>query len=437
MKPLAIGMLGLGTVGSGVAKIILQPQGRHPILSMLALKKVAVRTLDKPRDIEIPTGCYTTDPQEVIHHPDIDIVVEVMGRIDPTFQLLMQAIEHGKHIVTANKSLLAAHGAELLNHAASHNVHVAFEAAVAGGIPIIQALTQSLGANRLRAMTGIINGTTNYILTQMSERNWTYQDALIDAQAKGYAEDPPDFDVSGRDAAEKLAILTQIGFGKTVNIQDALDRCTTGIDQTVISDLDIQYAIALGYRIKLLATSEIKGDGSLLFHVGPSLVSIQHPLASVNDVFNAIFIQGDPVDELMFYGRGAGQGPTASAVVADLIQIATRIQPIPDAHSVGLPAFQSQPLASDPISNELYRRYYLRIRVNDGLRGVGGITSLLEKSLINPSVVRKEKDQVGQTEIIVITEQTSYTTILSAVKTIESLPYVLKANVPLPILTKD
>ncbi len=427
-----LGMLGMGTVGRGVGKILTHPQQRDPLLQTLGIKSIAVSSLTKPRapGKELPPHFqYTEDPNAVVTDPDVDIVVEVMGKIEPTYSLLLKAIQNGKHVVTANKSLIAAHGSQLLAAAADRGVQIRFEAAVAGGIPVIQALNQSLGANQIQSITGIINGTTNYILTLMTDQNKGYEEALQEAQAKGYAEDPPDFDVSGRDAAEKLAILSAIGLGKAVDINYVLEHCTVGIHHTV-SHLDIQYARQLGYRIKLLATSELQSNENLLLHIGPSLVANDHPLASVNDAYNAVFIQGDPVEDLMFYGRGAGEGPTASAIVADIINV---VKTCDTRNPITSSPLSSVDFVNKP-SSDLYRSYYLRILLDGIERGVGGITTLLEKFMIIPSIIRKETDSEGNPEIIVITQASSGSVIAAAARTINSLPYVKQVGSPFPIL---
>ena len=320
--PIGIGLLGLGTVGAGVADILLSPQGRHPLVTDLQLRQVAVRDLNRPRPIPLSEDLLTTDAAAVVANPDVDLVVEVMGGLEPARSLILAAIEAGKPVVTANKAVIARHGAEIAAAAAERGVYVLMEAAVGGGIPILEPLKQSLGGNRIERVSGIINGTTNYILTRMAEEGASYDDVLADAQALGYAEADPAADVEGGDAADKIAILTGLAFGGLVN-REAIP--TEGIN--TLQTLDINYAKELGFVVKLLAIAERHGSDSdgtevLDVRVHPTLVPKDHPLAGVNGVNNAILVEGEPVGRVMFYGPGAGAGPTASAVVADILNIA-------------------------------------------------------------------------------------------------------------------
>ena len=320
--PIGIGLLGLGTVGAGVADILLSPQGRHPLVTDLQLRQVAVRDLNRPRPIPLSEDLLTTDAAAVVANPDVDLVVEVMGGLEPARSLILAAIEAGKPVVTANKAVIARHGAEIAAAAAERGVYVLMEAAVGGGIPILEPLKQSLGGNRIERVSGIINGTTNYILTRMAEEGASYGDVLADAQALGYAEADPAADVEGGDAADKIAILTGLAFGGLVN-REAIP--TEGIN--TLQTLDIDYAKELGFVVKLLAIAERHGSDSdgtevLDVRVHPTLVPKDHPLAGVNGVNNAILVEGEPVGRVMFYGPGAGAGPTASAVVADILNIA-------------------------------------------------------------------------------------------------------------------
>ena len=320
--PIGIGLLGLGTVGAGVADILLSPQGRHPLVTDLQLRQVAVRDLNRPRPIPLSEDLLTTDAAAVVANPNVDLVVEVMGGLEPARSLILAAIEAGKPVVTANKAVIARHGAEIAAAAAERGVYVLMEAAVGGGIPILEPLKQSLGGNRIERVSGIINGTTNYILTRMAEEGASYGDVLADAQALGYAEADPAADVEGGDAADKIAILTGLAFGGLVN-REAIP--TEGIN--TLQTLDINYAKELGFVVKLLAIAERHGSDSdgtevLDVRVHPTLVPKDHPLAGVNGVNNAILVEGEPVGRVMFYGPGAGAGPTASAVVADILNIA-------------------------------------------------------------------------------------------------------------------
>jgi homoserine dehydrogenase len=322
---IGIGLLGLGTVGAGVAGILASPGGRHPLVGELELRRVAVRDPHRPRALELPAELLCTDANAVVDDPAVDIVVEVMGGLEPARSLILRAIAAGKPVVTANKAVIARYGQEIAAAAAAKGVYVLIEAAVGGGIPIIEPLKQSLGANRIQRVSGIINGTTNYILSRMAAEGAAYADVLADAQRLGYAEADPAADVQGGDAADKIAILSGLAYGGPIE-RAAIP--TEGIDR--LDARDVAYAAQLGYVVKLLAVAQHLGaanqEGSdcqlLDVRVHPTLLPKQHPLAGVHGVNNAILVEGDPVGQVMFYGPGAGAGPTASAVVADILNIA-------------------------------------------------------------------------------------------------------------------
>ncbi len=314
-----IGLLGLGTVGTGTANIILDPLGRNPLVQELSIHRVGVRSLDKPRHVSLSPDVMTTDLESIVSDPNIDIVVELLGGLEPARTLILQAIAHKKHVVTANKAVIARYGDEIYEAANQAGVYVLLEAAVGGGIPVIKPLKQSIGANRVNSIVGIVNGTTNYILSQMTTYGADFAEVLREAQQLGYAEADPTADVDGLDAADKIAILASIGFGGRVQREDVYCE---GIRQ--INAVDIQYADRLGFVIKLLAIAKgSQGEESetLQLRVHPTLVAKSHPLASINGVFNAILVEADPLGQVMFYGPGAGAGPTASAVVSDILNI--------------------------------------------------------------------------------------------------------------------
>lgn len=315
---IGIGLLGFGTVGTGTAEILLTPQGRHPLLGEVSLRKAGVRSLDKPRKVALPADCLTTDLQSIVQDPDIDIVVELLGGLEPARTLILEAIANGKHIVTANKAVIAKYGEEIFTAANKAGVYVLLEAAVGGGIPIIKPLKQSLGVNRISRVIGIINGTTNYILTQMAQHGADFGDVLKDAQELGYAEADPSADVDGGDAADKISILASLAFGGRIRREDVYCE---GIRS--ISAADISFAQKLGFVIKLLAIAERPDleEDALQLRVHPTLVPEDHPLASVNGVFNAILVEGEPLGQVMLYGPGAGAGATASAVVSDIVHV--------------------------------------------------------------------------------------------------------------------
>ncbi len=319
-----IGLLGLGTVGTGTADILLNPHGRHPLLQDLTIHKVGVKSLDKPRQVSLAPDTLTTDLESIVTDSEIDIVVELIGGLELARSLILTAIAHGKHIVTANKAVIARYGPEIYAAANKAKVYVLLEAAVGGGIPIVEPLKQSLGANRIENIIGIVNGTTNYILTQMTENGADFADVLKEAQALGYAEADPTADVEGLDAADKIAILASLAFGGKVKREDVYSEGITAITST-----DIDYADKLGFVIKLLAIAHKLPDSDpvmLQLRVHPTFVPKSHPLANVNGVFNAILVEGDPLGQVMFYGPGAGAGATASAVVADIMNIVGVLQ---------------------------------------------------------------------------------------------------------------
>jgi len=312
-KKVSIGLLGLGTVGSGVVKVLNKFEN-------IEIKKIAVKNLDKTRNIEnLNPEILTTNPETIANDPDIQSVVEVIGGISPALELITKAIENGKHIVTANKELIAKHGKVLFNLAKKHNVVILYEAAVAGGIPIVMPIVQSLAGNKISKIAGILNGTTNYILTKMEEEGSSFEQVLKEAQDLGYAEADPAGDVQGHDAAYKVAILASIAFNKRININDIYKE---GISN--ISPEDIKHANNFGYKIKLIALAQDVGE-ALDVRVHPMLVPKKHPLASINDVLNAVVVEGDAVGRVMFSGPGAGEFPTASSVAGDVLSLAGEI----------------------------------------------------------------------------------------------------------------
>lgn len=416
-----IGMLGLGTVGGGVAKIILSPPGRTPLLSQVELVRVGVRDINKARQNPLPSEKLTTQLEEVVTDPEIELVVEVIGGLEPARTLILKAIEHGKHIVTANKSLIATHGSEIFALAKDKGVCIAFEAAVGGGIPIIQCLQQSLGANKIKGITGIVNGTTNYILSQMTQKGVSFDDALKEAMQKGYAEANPTADVDGIDAAEKLAILTLVGFGTKVDCQKIFK---TGIRS--ISQRDIIYAKGMNYTIKLLANARLNEDNSLQLNVEPHFVNNTHPLASVNDVFNAIFLEGDPVGQLMLYGQGAGEGATASAVVSDIVNIVSSVATWQN--------IQANPNDMGAISQEINSNFYLRILTEKRATAAGAIAWSLGDFNVPPMSVQQQITEDGMLEIAIVTESVFRSTLDNAISSIRGLPYVKEVANVMPIL---
>jgi homoserine dehydrogenase len=420
VKPINVGLLGIGTVGGGTFTVLRRNQeeitrraGRGIIIKMIADKDVA-----KARTIAGKNVLVTDDPLEVIKHPEIDIVIELIGGTTVARQLVLKAIENGKHVVTANKALLAKHGNEIFAAAQKHGVMVAFEAAVAGGIPIIKALREGLTANRVEWIAGIINGTSNYILSQMREKGVSFAAALKQAQELGYAETDPTFDIEGIDAAHKLAILAAISFGIPMQFEKAY---TEGIAK--LTSEDIRYAEELGYRIKLLGITKRVTNGIEL-RVHPTLIPARRLIANVEGVMNAIMVKGDAVGATMYYGAGAGAEPTASAVVADLVDV-TRMHTADPQHRVPHLAFQPDQMSDLPIlpMEEVQTSYYLRLRAFDKPGVLADITRILADSHISiDAMVQKEPSEgEEQVDIIMLTHETVEKHINAAIKKIEKL----------------
>jgi len=421
---IGIGLLGLGTVGSGVAAILATPAGRHPLVGELELRRVAVRDLNRPRTVELAAELLSTDPEAVVDDPAVDIVVEVMGGLEPARSLILRAIAAGKPVVTANKAVIARYGEEIAAAAAKRGVYVLIEAAVGGGIPIIEPLKQSLGGNRIQRVSGIINGTTNYILSRMAAEGAAYADVLAEAQRLGYAEADPAADVQGGDAADKIAILAGLAYGGSVP-REAIP--TEGIDQ--LDARDVSYAAQLGYVVKLLAVAQAmpsdQAEQLLDVRVHPTLLPKTHPLAGVNGVNNAILVEGDPVGQVMFYGPGAGAGPTASAVVADILNIAgirqatgdntqARLDPLLAAGS-----WRSCRLVESSVTSH---RNYVRLRTSDRAGVIGAIGSCFGETGVSiQSIVQFETQSAGDAEIVVITHDVCEANFRQALAAIEAL----------------
>jgi len=407
-----IGLLGLGTVGTGTAKILLDPVQRHPLVKELELYRVGVKSLAKPRDMDLPSGVVTTDLEAIVTDPDIDIVVEVIGGLEPARSLILKAIAHGKHVVTANKAAIARYGDEIFAAAEKSGVYVLLEAAVGGGIPVIEPLKQSLCSNRIQAVMGIVNGTTNYILTRMKNEGADFADVLADAQQLGYAEADPTADVDGLDAADKISILASLAFGGRIKLPEVYCE---GIRQ--VSAADIAYADKLGFVIKLIAIAKRDAQISannpeqLQVRVHPTLVPKAHPLASVNDVNNAILVEGDPIGQVMFFGPGAGAGPTASAVVSDILNIAAilKVERGSTKQANGLPlldpllACSHQHYCAIAPMADLTTRFYARFLTKDTPGVIGKLGTCFGDHRVSlESVV--QTDVRGETaEIVVVT----------------------------------
>ena len=430
MEPYGIALIGCGTVGSGVAKLLLQESQRLESRAgrPLQLRHVVVQNPDKPRPVPIPPKLITTDFGKVLADPQVQLVVEVVGGIDWAKQAILDALAAGKDVVTANKALLALHGEEMFNAGRQHDRSIAFEAAVAGGVPIVDAIGESLAANQISGILGILNGTSNYILTGMSKQGRSYEEVLAEAQEHGYAEADPTFDVDGTDAAHKLAILAQIAFGVTVPFAE-IDRI--GISH--IEQADIRYADELGYTIKLLAEAWME-ENQLALHVAPVLLRHRAPLAQVLGTYNAIQVVGDAVGDTIFYGQGAGMMPTASAVVADIIGMAVgRAQR----------TFQTLRLWSGAAHDIVIRpktsvasRYSLRMLVEDRPGVMADVARVLAKHEISiMSVIQHEPTTENDTavQLIIMTHIIETGIFQKAVQELEALPAVLGPGVYFPV----
>ncbi|MEA5418550.1 homoserine dehydrogenase [Spirulina sp. CCNP1310] len=422
-----IGLLGLGTVGTGTAAILLDPPGRSPLIAALNICRVGVKSLDKPRSVALDPACLTTDLEAIATDPEIDIIVELIGGTERARSLILMAIAAGKHIVTANKAVLARHGDEIFTAAQKAGVYVFLEAAVGGGIPIIQPLKQSLVSNRIQRVTGIINGTTNYILTQMQEAGADFADVLAEAQALGYAEADPTADVDGFDAADKIAILASLAFGGRVRYED-IER--EGI--RTIGKADINYARQLGFTIKLLAIAQWdQPQNSLHLRVGPTLVSKHHPLASVNGVFNAILVEADPLGQVMFYGPGAGQGATASAVVADLLNLVALLESKGEQPHPMLHCHHDHYAPITPIE-AVESRFYVRFLCGDRPGVIGHLGTCFGDAGVSLESIVQIGYQQGEAEVVVVThdvQEGHFRAALTAIHDFEAVDDIRVATV--------
>ena len=421
MKPIKVGIAGMGVVASGVVKVLERNQteiarraGRG-----IEVTVVAERTPNKAAHLEARGVQVVSDLSALASHPNVDIVVELMGGYEPARTFVLEAIANGKHVVTANKALLAVHGNEIFKAAQDKGVTVAFEAAVAGGIPVIKALREGLSANRIEWIAGIINGTTNFILTQMREKGWTFADALKVAQELGYAEADPTFDVEGVDAAHKITLMSSLAFGVPINFEAA---SIEGISQ--LAAQDISYAEKFGYRIKLLGIAK-RTDAGIELRVHPTLIPEQQLIANVNGVMNAVMIKGDAVGSTLYYGAGAGSEPTGSAVVADLVDV-TRLHTADPEHRVPHLAFQPDALENIPMLplSAVKTRYYLRMTVQDKTGVLADVTRILaDRNISVDAMMQSEADDTAhEAQIVIMTHECIESDIDAAREAIKALP---------------
>lgn len=411
-----VGLLGLGTVGTGVLRILQENKEfiERKLGVGIEVKKVLVRNLGKARKLAVDPELLTDNYLDIINDPEIKICIELIGGVEPTKQYVLEAIEAGKNIITANKDLIAAEGKELFEKAGEKQVDIRFEASVAGGIPIIRPLKVCLAANRIYEIMGIINGTTNYILTKMTQDGSNFQDVLKEAQELGYAEADPTADVGGFDAARKLAILASISFNSRVSLKDVY---VEGI--TKITAADIGYAKELGYLIKLLGIAK-ETDGQIEARVHPVFIPKTHPLAAVNDAFNAIFIKSDAVGEAMFYGPGAGEMPTASAVMGDVVQVARNV--VGGTTGFGIcTCYEDKKVKS---MGEIEAEYYIRLTVKDQPGVLASIASVFGNQGVSIGSVIQKKHGGEEAEIVLITHRVKEQFIQDALKIVEGLSTV-------------
>jgi homoserine dehydrogenase len=423
-----LGILGLGTVGTGTVQLLQDKVGRHPLLQEIEIYRVGVRSLTKPRAVELSPEVITTDLEAIVNDPAVDIVVELMGGLEPARTLILTAINNGKHVVTANKAVISRFGAEIFTSANQAGVYVLLEAAVGGGIPVIQPLKQSLSVNRISAIMGIVNGTTNYILTRMQTDGSEFDDVLADAQRLGYAEADPTADVDGLDAGDKIAILASLGFDGRINREDVYCE---GIRQ--VTKTDIAYSAKLGFVIKLLGIAQhLDTDNSQLsVRVHPTLVPQNHPLASINGVYNAILIEGEPIGQVMLFGPGAGAGATASAVSSDILNLVATLK-TNTAKPNPLLACRHQHYSQITPISELVTRFYARFLSKDQAGVIGRLGTCFGNYGVSLESVVQTGFQGELAEIVVVThyvQEGDFRQALAeiqAMESIDSIPSVLR-----------
>ncbi|MDI6892727.1 MAG: homoserine dehydrogenase [Actinomycetota bacterium] len=415
-KDINIGLLGLGTVGSGVYKILTRHHDDFALKvgANLNIKAILERDITKADAVGADRSLITNDASSIIDDPDIDIVVEVLGGIEPARTFILKAIESGKHIVTANKELLASYGKDIFEAADAKGVDVYFEASVGGGIPIIHPLKECLASNKIIKVMGIVNGTTNYVLTRMAEEGCLFKEALEEAQAKGYAERDPSADIEGRDAAAKIAILASIAFNSRVTSPDVYME---GISR--VTPEDIMYAGEMGYVIKLIALAKEEKDG-LDVRVHPAMIPRDHPLASVRGVYNAIFVEGDAVGEVMFFGPGAGSMPAASAVVGDILDVARNLQ-YGRSGKVGCTCFETKKIKK---IEEINSGYYLLMNVVDRPGVLAKIAKAFGDNDVSLASVIQKGPRGANAELVFVTHLTREKNLRVALKAIEGLDVV-------------
>lgn len=417
MEAISIGMLGLGTVGSGVITIIENHQDKlmHQVGCPVRLKKILVKDLDKPRAVEVSPELLTTNEEDILNDPDIDVVIEVMGGVEKTREYLLKALNNKKHVVTANKDLMAVYGTELHTVAAKNGCDLFYEASVAGGIPILRSLVDGLASDRITKIMGIVNGTTNFILTKMTKQGAAYQEVLKEAQELGYAEADPTSDVEGLDAARKMTILATLGFSMKVDLDDVK---VTGI--TKITEDDLKYAKQLGYTMKLLGIAK-REEEKVEVCVQPTLLPETHPLASVNDEYNAVYVFGEAVGETMFYGPGAGSLPTATSIVSDLVGVMKNMRLGVNGRSAVTPQYPKKLKDTD----EIFSKYFLRLHVADEVGVFADITGIFSEHQVSfEKILQMPLIDKVVAEIILVTHHASLKDYEEILMELKDLPAV-------------
>lgn len=415
-KKVSIGLLGLGVVGSGVVKLIsdYQKQLNHQLGCEVKVKSILVRDLEKAEKTETNGALLTTDPYEVLQDPEIDVIVEVIGGIDTARTYIIDACHAKKNVITANKDLIALHGPELHKIAADNAVDLFYEASVGGGIPLLRSLTDGLISDNIQKVMGIVNGTTNYILTKMDEDGASYKMALADAQELGFAEADPTADVEGLDAARKMVILARLAFLTNVDLDDV---DVEGISS--IEEVDLSFAKQLGYTMKLIGYAECTGE-HVEVHVQPTMLAKTHPLASVKNEYNAVYINGEAVGETMFYGPGAGGLPTATAIMSDVADAIRNLRLGVNGHQAVIPQFEKEDMPKD----KSYSQFYIRLRAKDKVGAFASISQLFNHIEVNLERILQVPKEKGIAEIVLVTHKTSVATFESVLHKLEQLDVV-------------
>ncbi|MBE3597031.1 MAG: homoserine dehydrogenase [Hydrogenibacillus sp.] len=426
-EAIGVGLFGLGTVGSGVVRLLeehreeLAEEIGHP----LVIRKAVVQNIAKERAVSVDPALLSTEAEAILDDPEIRVVIEVIGGIEPARTYILEALKRGKHVVTANKDLMALHGAELIDVARAHGCDLFYEASVGGGIPIIRTLIDGFASDRITKIYGIINGTTNYILTQMSRRGRSFEEALREAQALGYAEADPSSDVDGLDAARKMVILATLGFHMPIGLEDVTTQGIRGLEAR-----DIAFAEEFGYAVKLLGTA-LRENGHVEIGVFPTLVPKDHPLANVHDVFNAVFVYGEAVGETMFYGRGAGSLPTATAVVSDVVAAVKNMLLGVSGKRLSRPYREKK--LKEP--SEIKNRFYFRLTVQDSPGVLAHITQDLSQSGVSiERIVQYPNQESGEADILIITHTTSLAQLDEALGRIRRMPALRRIHTVLRVL---